>query len=462
MTSRSFLPRLGRRGFLGAAGATAILAPFAHHFVRGTRARAQDAIPQRLLVVFSPNGTIWEEWTPEGTGTSFTFKRILAPLEAHRSKLLVLSGVDMMSTDAGPGDGHQKGMGHILTGVELLSGDVMGGCESCPPVSWSSGRSIDQAIAQQISTTVTTALPSLELGCRVSNAENVWTRMSYAAPSAPLPPQNDPLAAFADVFGDPSLDPEAVRRLVSLRQSVLDHNVAEFERARRTLSGSDRERFDRHLETVRDIERRLGAGGLVGASCRRPTVPATLDPYADDNYPEVVRLQNDIMTMAFACDQTRVGSIMWTNSVGNIPFPWLGFGDLHHDLSHLGDSDGAGIEKIVQINVWYAQQFAALLTALDSVPEGEGETMLDHTLVVWVNELGRGNSHSLRDIPFVLAGNVRDPMGMPQLTMGRHVAFDGDQTHNDLWTSVAQMFGLDVDRWGDPRYSAGPLPGLRV
>jgi Protein of unknown function (DUF1552) len=455
---------LGRRSFLAGAGAATLLAPFAHHFAgRGaSRARAQDDLPKRLLVVFSPNGTAWEEWTPDGGETDFRLKRILAPLERHRDKLLILSGLDMLSTDAGPGDGHQKGMGHVLTGVELLSGDTMGGCDSCPPVSWSSGASIDQAVAQHISRSVTTPFPSLELGCRVSDSENVWTRMSYTAASAPLPPENDPARAFASVFGDPTLDPGEVRRRLALRQSVLDHNLGDFARTRRVLSGADRERFDRHMATVRDIELRLGSTGTVGAACMRPDVPSTIDFRANDVYPEVVRLQSEIMAMTFACDLTRVGSIMWTNSVGNIPFPWLGFSDLHHDLSHEGDSNGDAIGKIIAINEWYSQQFAYLLDQLDAIPEGDGESVLDHTLVVWVNELGRGNSHSLRNIPFVLAGNVPGAMGAPDFRMGRHVRFDGERTHNDLWTTVAQSFGLDVDRWGDLRYSNGPLAGLRV
>jgi hypothetical protein len=86
--------------------------------------------------------------------------------------------------------------------------------------------------------------------------------------------------------------------------------------------------------------------------------------------------------------------------------------------------------------------------------------MLDHTLVVWGNELGRGNSHSLHDIPFVLAGNVQRPDGTPYFRTGRHVHFDTEQPHNDLWTTVCQAFGMDVSSFGDPRYSSGPITRL--
>lgn len=455
-----------RRAFLQTLGAGAVALPFLRYLgadagLFGGHAAAQPtAIPQRLLVVFSPDGTIGEEWVPDGGESNFVLRRILAPLEAHRDRLLILSGVDMSSTTAGPGDGHQKGMGHLLTGAELLPGDVMGGCDSCPPVSWANGISVDQAVADHIASQTTLRLRSLELGCRVSDSENVWTRMSYRGPSQPIPPINDPAAAFDTVFGDPTLDPAQARRRLMLQQSVLDQNVRDFQRLRTRLTGEDRVLLDRHLDMVRDIELRLSASGAVGASCARPDVSGAPNAGDDANMPSLIDMQTDIMTMAFACDVTRVGSIMWENSVGNIDFSFAGISARHHDLSHEGDSNTVAIEQLVQINTLYARKFAALLDRLASIPEGDGETMLDHTLVVWVNELGRGNSHSLTDIPFVLAGNVKNPDGTPHFRTGRHVHYDGDQPHNDLWTSVCQAFGMPLTGFGDPRFSNGPLARL--
>lgn len=451
-------PKLRRRTMLGAMGATALTLPFLR-LLGDDRAGAQTEGPtRRLLVVFSPNGTWPDEWRPDGGENDFTFRRVLAPLEPFRDRVLVLGGVSMLSTDRGPGDGHQKGMGHVLTGVPLLPGDVAGGCDSCPPVSWASDLSVDQAIANHIGES--TRFRSLELGAKSPDYANVWTRMSYRAASEPLPPEASPWRAFERVFGDAGIDPDAARRRLALRQSVLDHNIAEFERLNARLSSADRIRFERHLDTVRDIERRITAPGALGAECSIPAVGGVMDHEAIENYPEVVRLQSEIMVMAFACGLTNVGSIQWTNSVGNIPFPFIGVSSNHHDLSHEGDSNGDAVESIVRINTWYAEQYAHLLQRLSEVPEGEG-SMLDHTLVVWVNELGKGNSHTLRNVPFVLGGNVPNDDGTRHFRMGRYLQFDGDTTpHNDLLVSLCQAYGIATDAFGDRDFCNGPLPNL--
>jgi hypothetical protein len=451
--------KLRRRAFVGAVGAAAVAAPFAR-FLGGSSAGAQTSGPiRRLLVVFSPNGTWPDEWRPSGGETDFVFRRVLAPLEPWRSRLLVLGGVSMLSTDRGPGDGHQKGMGHILTGVPLLPGDVMGGCDACPPVSWASDLSVDQAIANQIGTG--TRFRSLELGAKSAESANVWTRMSYRAASEPLPPEASPWRAFERVFGDASIDPAAAMRRLQLRQSILDHNIGEFERLRTRLPTTQRARLDSHLGTIRDIERRISAPGALGAECSIPSVGAPLDYNAVANFPEVVRLQTDIMVMAFACGLTNVGSLQWTNSVGNIPFPHIGIADNHHDLSHEGDSNLDAVDKIIRINTWYAEQYAYILQRLSEVPEGEGQTMLDHTLVVWVNELGKGNSHTLRNVPFVLGGNVPNDDGTPHFRTGRYLQYDGNTTpHNDLLVSLCQAYGIDTNVFGDRDFCNGPLARL--
>ncbi len=74
--------------------------------------------------------------------------------------------------------------------------------------------------------------------------------------------------------------------------------------------------------------------------------------------------------------------------------PWLNISTGHHTLSHDADTDAASQASLVQINTWYAQQFAYLLQGLDAVIESDGSTLLDNCLVIWINELSKGNIHS--------------------------------------------------------------------
>src|SRR5690606_29994710 len=137
--------------------------------------------------------------------------------------------------------------------------------------------------------------------------------------------------------------------------------------------------------------------------CELPVLGEALDHMSTDNYPAVTRLQLDLLVMAFACDLTRASTFMWNGSTSGQTFPWLDINDGHHDLSHEGDSNGAAQNKLIQINAWYAEQFAYFVDRLAQIPEGDG-TMLDNTIIVWANELGKGNSHTHTKIPFVMAG----------------------------------------------------------
>src|SRR5262249_50596820 len=156
---------------------------------------------------------------------------ILAPLEPHKSELLLLAGVDMQSSNFGPGDGHQKGMGHMLTGTELLDGtQFMGG--SGGTVGWAGGISVDQAIANVIGNQ--TRFKSLEFGVYVREA-TVWSRMSYLGPNQPVPPESNPYAMFDRLFGDASGDPAALARLRFQRRSVLDATIPQYQALMRRL-----------------------------------------------------------------------------------------------------------------------------------------------------------------------------------------------------------------------------------
>ncbi len=444
-----------RRAFLRGTGKALVGIPImASLGAFPKKARAEEGLyPKRFIVMFSPNGTIKRNWSPTGGDRNFALSRILTPLAPFKEKLLVLQGINMSTAKHGPGDGHQTGMGHMLTATELLEGELFEGGGGSGRVGWAGGISVDQAIANHVGTA--TRLKSLELGVQVHGA-TVWSRMSYLGPNQPIPPESDPEKVFERLFSDFSISPAELVKRERRRKSVLDLVMGEYASLRPRLDAFDQQKLEAHLDAIRDVEKRLQTD-VVGVSDEcivpsRPAFPAHMDP---QNYEAVGHLQMDMLASALQCDLTRVATMQFSHSVSQHVFTNLGINQAHHDLSHEGDSNADAMEKLTQINTWYAQQMAYLCAKLAAIPEGD-ETLLDHTVIVWVNELSKGNSHSRDDMPYVMAGGCSG-----YFDTGRFLQFLPTSTHNDLLLTFLHAMGVDADHFGDPQFSSGPLPILR-
>ncbi|MEM9188068.1 MAG: DUF1552 domain-containing protein [Myxococcota bacterium] len=431
---------LGRRSFLGAAGVGAAALPF----LRTLKGSAQPAgAPQRLLIFFSPNGTIETEWPSAGAGRDFELGNLLEPLEPFRNKLLIPIGIDLRSNSKGPGKIHALGMGHLLTCAELNPGPWTN-------AGFATSISIDQTIAGAISTT--TPFRSLELGVQTERTDggDVWSRMVYRGNDDPLPPENSPYDAFDRVFAGgftSSASPVDHDRRRLLRQSVLDSVKDDFALLQSRLGAADRARLDLHLQTIRELEGRLETSGEP-AACEAFELGPRMNHLENDNFPDVMSMHMDVITAAFTCDMTRVATLQCSRAIGGTRFTWLPEVEFdHHRLSHKDIRRYR--DQYIAVGRWYASKFAELLGKLDSVPEGSG-TMLDNTLVVWVNEIKKGVQHSRTDMPFVMAGNVNG-----QFDMGRMI--DVDRTHSDMWLTIARAFGLEIETFGDPDFITGEI-----
>ena len=433
--------RISRRGLLGAGAAVA-----ASSLVPRLALGNNPPPPKRLVIMFTANGSIFDSWVPTGSESSFTLPAILQPLAPFQKKLLVLNGVNVESASNGPGDDHMRGMGHMLTGIELLPGNTMGGAGI--PAGLAGGISIDQRIVADIGNN--TRFPSLEFGVMVQDAD-VWSRMIYSGPNQPLPPMEDPTQAFSRIFAGSQLSPQETAKLLKRRQSVLDFAQGTLGSLAPKIGSTDRIRVLQHQDSIRQIEKQLLA---TTAACASPTV-STLDLNDVNNYPAIGKVQMDMLVASLACDQTRIASLQWSHSVSDIPMPWLNIGTGHHTLSHKDDTDTVSQQALVDINTWYAQQFAYLIGKLDAVPEPDGSTLLDNCLVVWINELSKGNIHSHKPLPVVIAGG-----GGGAFRTGRFVTYNPVQPHNNLLVSLANAMGTNITTFGNPAYCTGALGNL--
>src|SRR5204863_1331784 len=149
---------------------------------------------QRLVIMFSPNGTIPSAYWPEETGSDFNLKEIMTPLESFKDRMLILRGLS--NKVRGDGDNHMRGMSCLLTGIELFPGNIQGGSDT--PAGWAKGISIDQELKNflQGRSDARTRLGSLELGVNVPRRTDPWTCWSYAGPNKPVAPTDDPYQVF--------------------------------------------------------------------------------------------------------------------------------------------------------------------------------------------------------------------------------------------------------------------------
>jgi len=202
---------------------------------------------QRLIVMFSPNGTIPKHYWPDQPGADFALKPILKPLEPFHDQLLVLKGVH--NRVRGDGDSHMRGMSCLLTGIELFPGNIQGGSHT--PAGWAKGISIDQEIKNflQSQAATRTRFGALEFGVGVSDRADPWTRMSYAGPNQPVAPTDDPYLMYQKLYGN-------LRDKAAL-QSVLGTLQEDFKKLGDRLSPADRALLEQNAKFVAELDREL-------------------------------------------------------------------------------------------------------------------------------------------------------------------------------------------------------------
>ncbi len=379
---------------------------------------------QRLVVMFSPNGVVPSNFWPDEEGELTSLKESLKPLEPYRDRVLTLHGV--CDKVRGDGDNHMRGIGCLLTGIELFPGNIQGGSDT--PAGWASGLSIDQEIKNYLQNdpATRTRFGSLEFGVMVPDRADTWTRMVYDGPNKPIAPIDDPYQMFDKLYGRME-DKESLK-------SILDDVQEDLQKIGTKLSAEDRQLLEEHATFVREMEQELKQTNTQDIGHAVPELEPGIKE-ENDNIPRISKTQIDLMVNSFTADFARIATLQFTNSVGGAKMRWIGVDEGHHELSHHPDSNEESQDKLTRINKWFCEQLAYLVKRLDETPEPGGPgSLLDNTLIVWTNELGKGNSHTLNDIPFVLVGNGLD------FRMGRSIKYP-KVAHNRLLALAGARHG---------------------
>jgi hypothetical protein len=448
--------RLTRRTVLRGAGQVAIALPFLEAMLRPLETHAQAAMaPKRLVVFYSPGGTLLDKWRPTGTESQFTLSDMMSPLVPHQKQLLFIDGLDLKVTELGVGHPHSRGMAGLLTGTELLPGTFVTGMGNA---SFANGPSIDQVIGERIgaglkfrslefSTAWAISGRSLMDGA-VAETSNASNQINFAGANKPLPPMINAKVAFDRVFGELGVQDAAAVLEKKKTVSILDAVRGQFTQVSAQLSAADKAKLQEHEELIRQMELSLSAG-TSGESCVVPGAPTAADSM---DVPRKGKTMTDLLVRSLACDLTRVGTMQWADSESKFPlnFEPLKLSDHHHGYQHDGVYDPNALFKIYQ---WFGSNFAYLLEQLAAVKEGDG-TLLDNTVVLWVTEIQEPPTHNQTKMPFMIAGGKN-----AGIKTGRWLKVPS-QPHNNLLVSLLNVFGGTETKFGRPEYNTGALAGL--
>ncbi len=422
-------PTLNRRRFLRTSG-VALGLPFLQSLLpRAMAATKASPVPvggiKRMVAIGAPLGFHTPLLFPETKGFDYKATPYLEPLQAHRDKFSVLSG--LMHPDV---DGGHAAEASFLTAA-------------APPKAPSVRNtiSVDQYAAETIGHL--TRFPTLTLSANSGNS------LSYTRSGVRIPPETSPSKIFAKLFLDGSAkEKEAQVRRLQDGRSVMDLVMDEVKQVERKIGREDHETLDQYLSSVRDLEQRMLASE-DWVMKPKPKVdvqkPTDIEDRAD--FAGRMRLMYDLTFLALSTDSTRLVTFM--GSGGNEVVALEGVDDGWHNLSHHG-RDPEKIEKLAIIEREEMVLFAEFLGKMKNFREGEN-SLLDLTTVINGSSLGNASSHSNANLPILFAGG--------KFKHGQHLAFEGKDAPPlaNLFVSCLQHMGLETDRFASGN---GTMPGL--
>jgi hypothetical protein len=442
---------ISRRTVLKGTGVTLALPLLEAMIPASTALAATAAMPKpRFVGCFVPHGMAPGYWVPSTEGPlaaelPFNWK----PLEPFRDRTVILSGLHSRSAEPPPG---ATGADHWVAAAFLCADKP----KKTAGADVRAGKTIDQIIAEKIGQD--NLMPSMQLavedpGASSSNCGEGYSctytnTISWSTPTQPLPMELNPQVVFERMFGDGSTAEQRTARR-KRDESILDSLTGSLTRLRGNVGTDDRNRLDEYTEDVREIERRLQIA--MKASATAPTdmgvpvgVPQTFD--------EHIKLQFDLLALAFKADITRVGTLLFARDLTGRTYPeseapTIGF----HGGSHHGE-DPKRIAELSKINQYHVKMLAHLIEKLSTTRDGAG-TLLDQSLVVYGSNMGNSNQHVHYDVPHVLVGGLNG-----KLQVGRHIAYPTKTVPTgNLLLSLLDLYDIHQDSIGD---STGRLTNL--
>ncbi len=441
----SRMHRLPRRSFLRGAAGFAMALPL----LESMQAHAGAEPPMRYFLGFAGTsigfpGFEHDLLVPDATGPGYDIKRALQPIQdlGIRDDVSVVTGMEIPWGDAGsvPAGGrvrnwHAKSVAPLLSGVRGADD----GNERCR------GATSDQVVADAIAGDTPHRLLTYRVQAayyRGSNGDGGDRgRISYRDDNGeiiPVDPIVSPRLAYESLFtGFVPPDPaEAAAALTALRRrrSAVDLVLEDAERLIPRLGQADRTRLERHFDELRALEGRLdqeqpplegacemlpdpGEDPAIGGPVENGDTGGYAGGGAYSNEQRRAEILTDLVAMAFTCDLTRVGSMMYTMAQCFLNAqPLFDQPSDIHELGHFGVGGGdVGLEAVSDGVGWHVAHFGRLVQKLRDTPDLDGSPLLDRCALLLMFEGGWGfdpesgdalSVHSSENMSALIAGRA--------------------------------------------------------
>jgi hypothetical protein len=419
-------------------------------------ARAQAATsPVRLVYVYLPNGLDMATFRPATVGADYALPPMFTGLDALKADFSIVTGLENFNAKPDGAGDHASGTSSFITCAHANKSET----------DVKLGISADQVAAQKLGSA--TRVPSLQLGIDGGSSAGgcdsgyscAYTRnISWADADTPLPKIVDPNQAFNQLFEghDPNATAAEIAKRQAYEKSVIDFVLADVDALKPKLGATDQIKLDQYLTGVRELEKRVVDMAPI-VTCSPGTAPAKGNML---DYPAHLQAMFDLIALAFACDATRVVTLMLGNAVSQRTHPFLSINAGHHDISH-HMSDPALIAQLAKIGAWEMQQLGYFFTKLKALPDAlDGQSVLHNSAIFCSSDISDGNRHNHDDMPIVLGGS-----GGGKLKTGQHISFTQSdkaapkQKVANLLVTMLDAAGVTGAQFGD---SAAVLPELQA
>jgi hypothetical protein len=427
--TRSYL--IPRRTFLRGSGAAMALPLL--EIMSPAVSRAADTTDRkdrlRMCVLYKGCGVNPNAWDiTGGSETKFELSKLLAPLESHKRDITILRGIDSNLRANG---------GHVQATLAFMTGELK-------KSNFKQSVSFDQVIADAIGGSTPVKSLVLRGDPYIDQGDPSENYLSYDLQGNPLPAEPDPEVVFSRLFR--GFDNAGYR---AKTVSVLDQIKESYGAVAGKASARDKKTLEQYLESVRDVEKRIGQFQSSDDSVRQKRIAGIKEIAGGSHMGDRIHAMLDLIALAFWTNTTRVASLMMAHTESRGTYEFIGIKREFHALSHFVRWRGK-IPQYDKVNRWHVGQLSGFLDKLKSYQDAEG-TVLDNSVVLFGSGIKHGDYHSVADLPLILAGGCGG-----QIKLGRHVHYQ-HATNSNLLLKLMNIMGVNRKQFAG---STEPLPGI--